>query len=145
MDDGNLNVNYLKDYIYEPKLVIIDNLSKGELENRPEMQDIINSQYVDFVEGFFQGKSSKLLESYGQFDFVWFDCGGTKDYEDFLNEYWCLCSGYIFFHFTYSDGIPNQNYKAIMSKSIIEPFKIDIVEPHKSRQGSLTIIKKKLP
>ena len=31
-----------------------------------------------------------------------------------------------------------------MAKAENEPFKIDIVEPHKTRQGSITIVKKQL-
>ena len=70
--------------------------------------------------------------------------GGSQEYKDFLEEYWSLCCGYIFFHFTYSRGIPNLNMDAIMAKAVNEPFKIDIVEPHKTRQGSITIVKKQL-
>ena len=76
--------------------------------------------------------------------FVWFDCGGPQEYKAFLEEYWSLCCGYIFFHFTYSDGAPNSAMDTIMTKAANEPFKIDIVEPHKTRQGSITIVKKQL-
>lgn len=143
-DDGNLDKQYFQSYVYEPRLVIIDDMSLGELREKPGMDAIINSPYVEFVEGFFQGKSKQIKKQYGDFDFVWFDCGGNQEYKDFLEEYWSMCCGYIFFHFTYSEGTPNSNMHAIMAKAANEPFKIDIVEPHKTRQGSVTIVKKQL-
>lgn len=141
-DDGNLNNQYFQNYLYDPRLVIIDDMSLGSLRERPGMDAIVNSPYVEFVEGFFQGKSKQLKSEYGEFDFVWFDCGGTQEYKDFLEEYWSLCCGYVFFHFTYSNGRPNSNMDAIMAKAKELPFKFDIVEPHKARQGSITIVKK---
>lgn len=143
-DDGNLDKNYFKNYTYDPRLIVIDDMSLGDLKKKPGMEAIMQSQYIEFVEGRFQNKSKEIHEKYGKFDFVWFDCGGTKDYEDFLKEYWFLCNGYVFFHFTYSNGVPNQNLKAILSTVGNEPFKIDIIEPHKARQGSITIIKRKI-
>ena len=128
------------------------------LENseKPGMDMIINSPYVEFkhifcafLKVFFRGKfnqieKDKIERAYGNFDFVWFDCGGPQEYKAFLEEYWSLCCGYIFFHFTYSDGAPNSAMDTIMTKAANEPFKIDIVEPHKTRQGSITIVKKQL-
>ena len=141
-DDGNLDEKYFANYSYDPKLVIIDNMSQGELLKRPGMEHILQSPYVEYVEGFFQGRSKQLLEKYNQFDFVWFDCGGPKEYQDFVEEYWSLCSGYIIFHFTYSDGAPNNKLQMLLSQITNDPFRLDIVEPHKKRQGSITIIKK---
>ena len=92
--------------------------------------------------GKFEGQSKKLLGEYGQFDFVWFDCGGTVEYTSFMSEYWDICCGYIFFHYTYSNNIPNSNLKAILDGSSGDSFRMDIVEPHKKRQGSITIMKK---
>ena len=70
-DDGNLHMQYFKSYVYEPRLVIIDDLSLGELREKPGMDAIINSPYVEFVEGLFQGRSKQLKNEYGEFDFVW--------------------------------------------------------------------------
>jgi hypothetical protein len=145
LDDGNLNDKYFMDYKYDPKLVVIDDMSLGDLSEKPGMQVILDSQYVNFVAGIFQGQSKNLLESYGRFDFVWFDCGGINEYKSFLEEYWEICSGYLFFHFTYSNGKPNANLQAILSGITNEPFMIDLVEPHKNRQGSITVVKKQTP
>ena len=87
-------------------------------------------------------KKEQLFRKYGKFDFVWFDCGGPPEYKDFFSEYWEICSNYVLFHFTYSDGKPNSKLEIILSQMTGDPFRFDIVEPHKRRQGSVTILKK---
>ena len=52
-----------------------------------------------------------------------------------------LC--YVICHFTFSDGKPNDLYEAVINGSTGDPFQIDIIEPHKTRQGSITILKKR--
>jgi hypothetical protein len=59
------------------------------------MDQIISSKYIEFVEGNFEGKADILGEKYGDFDFVWFDCGGSAEYKIFMDEYWDICSDYI--------------------------------------------------
>jgi len=141
-DDGNLQASYFENYIYESKLVVIDNMSLGELSNKPGMKNIISSKYTEFVEGNFEGKAELLREKYGDFDFVWFDCGGNTEYIKFIDEYWNICSDYIFFHFTYTNGVPNGNHKIILNNVTGNPLIVDIVEPHKSKQGSITMVRK---
>jgi len=141
-DDGNLQASYFENYAYDPKLVVIDDMSLGELLQKPGMKDIVSSKYVEFIHGKFEEKADMLVEKYGNFDFVWFDCGGAQEYETFINEYWDICSGYIFFHFTYKDGIPNVLHEIILKNVTGNPFIFDIVEPHKKRQGSITMVKK---
>ena len=141
-DDGNLQASYFNNYIYAPKLVIIDNMSLGQLSKKPGMDDIISSKYTQFMEGDFEGKAELLHDRYGDFDFVWFDCGGPNEYKKFIDEYWDICSDYIFFHFTYSDGSPNENHEIIRNSVTGNPSIFDIVEPHKSRQGSITMVRK---
>ena len=142
-DDGNLNNLYLDKVILEPKLVVIDNMSLGELASKPGMKDIISSKYTDFVEGNFEDKSNMLFKKYGNFDFVWFDCGGAIEYQIFMEKYWDICSGYIFFHNTYSSENPNDLHKIIHDNATGNPFIFDIIEPHKKRQGSITMVKKR--
>ena len=143
-DDGNLSGSYFQNYIYDPKLIIIDNQSLGELSTIKGMEEIINSEYTDFIEGNFEEKGEELFKKYGYFDFVWFDCGGEKEYTRFIKEYWDYCSNYVFFHFTYSEGKPNSLHKIIRDNIKGNPVILDIVEPHKKRQGSITIVQKKL-
>jgi hypothetical protein len=144
-NDGNLKEEYLSNYNYDPKLVVIDDMSLGDLSKRVGMDNMLKSKYINFFEGLFQGKATQLHEQYGFFDFVWFDCGDHSVYEEFFSEYWDICSAYIICHFTYSDGKPNQKLTSILNGIKGSPFRIDIIEPHKTRQGSLTIIKKQLP
>ena len=59
-----------------------------------------------------------------------------------MDEYWDICSDYIFFHFTYSGGKPNLKNEIIRQNVTGNPSIFDIVEPHKSRQGSITMVKK---
>jgi tetratricopeptide (TPR) repeat protein len=141
-DDGNLQESYFDNYSFDPKLVIIDDMSLGELSKKPGMKDIISSTYVEFIHGKFEDKSKILFEKYGYFDFVWFDCGGPKEYEVFLEKYWHICSHFIFFHFTYYNGSPNKIHEIIDQNLQGELEVFDIVEPHKKRQGSVTMVKK---
>ncbi len=141
-DDGNLDYKFIDKFAYDPKLVIIDNMPLEELKLLPGLNDLVQCSYTNFVEGVFQGKAAELYRKFGEFDFVWFDCGSTSEYESFFSEYWDLCSNYIFFHYTYSDGKPNEKLRSVLRNLSDRPFKIDIIEPHKKRQGSVTIIKK---
>ena len=143
-NDGNLEEAYFKNYDYAPKLVVIDDMSLDDLMKKPGMNNLITSKYIDFIEGKFEDKADFLLKKYGNFDFVWFDCGGTTEYEIFMDQYWHLCSGYVLFHFTYSNGKPNSNYNTLLDKITGNPSIFDIVEPHKNRQGSITMVNKHL-
>ncbi|MDA8562680.1 tetratricopeptide repeat protein [Luminiphilus sp.] len=141
-DDGNLQESYFEDYTYEAKLVVIDDMSLGELADRPGMKEIISSPYTEFIEGSFEGRATALQQKYNHFDFVWFDCGGLAEYKSFVEDYWDICSGYIFFHFTYTLGNPNELHETVVSSLNSNTVFFDIVEPHKSRQGSITMVRK---
>ena len=135
-----LNEEYAKNHKenYDPKLVIIDDISLGEFKKDFN----IDSKYVEFIEGKFQGKSQKLFDTYGPFDFVWFDCGGPEEHTTFMLEYWDICTHYVLFHFHYSFQMPNSKLGSVMGLATGNPQRIDILEPHKDRQGSVTILKK---
>ncbi len=139
-DDGNLCEKYFSDYYYDSKLVVIDDMSMGDLQKRPGMNHIINFPYVDYVEGLFQGKAESLSQKKGTFDCVWFDCGGPPEYEAFLSEYLSICSSYIFFHFTYSARQPNPNLEIIESYVSDQWCLLDIIEPQKKRLGGFKTI-----
>jgi len=141
-DDGNLNESYFEKYTYDAKLIVIDNQSQGDLKKIAGMNEIMESEYTDFVEGNFEDRGERLFKKYGHFDFVWFDCGSQNEYTNFFKEYWQYCSNYIFFHFTYLNGIPNIKHKVIQDNLRKNSFMFDIIEPHKKRQGSITMVKK---
>ena len=49
-NDGNLKQEYLSSSHYSPKLVIIDDMSLGDLVKQPGMDVIIESNYVDIID-----------------------------------------------------------------------------------------------
>jgi len=128
---------------FEYEIIVVDNKSQGDLKKIDGMNEIIESEYTDFIEGNFEDKAERIFQMYGHFDFVWLDCGSQREYTNFFKEYWQYCSNYIFFHFTYLNGIPNIKHKVIQDNLRQNSFMFDIVEPHKKRQGSITMIKKK--
>ena len=151
-DDGSgrcLNKEYAKNHKenYDPKLVILDTSVEYDLKERGFNFD---SKYVEFIHGKFQGRSEELFDKYGKFDMVWFDCGGPQEYKDFLFEYWNICTHYMIFHYTFFQGQPNTNidiisstidaWTRLMGASNVQ--RIDISEPHKMQQGSITMLKK---
>ena len=144
VEEINANKKYVEETIhnYEPKMVIIDDNSLGESIEKNIKNTLENCSFLEIVEDKFQGKSEYLFNKYGKFDFVWFDCGGKKEYTDFLQEYWEICSEYVIFHYTYHDGQPNDLLVSILENIGPPCFRLDIVEPHKSRQGSLTVLRK---
>ena len=117
-------------------------MSLGEIHQKPGMKDIITSHYTEFIEGNFEGKAESLYKNFGYFDFVWFDCGGPTECAKFIEEYWAFCSDYVFFHFTFYEGKPNKIHGIIRNNLSGNPLILDIVEPHKQRQGSITLVKK---
>ena len=141
-DDGNLDPSYKRWYESnnDPRLVVIDTDPLPQLD----------SKYVEHIHGKFQGRSQELFEKYGEFDMIWFDCGDAQDYQDFLAEYWNICSHYMIFHYTFFQGQPTTAID-IISGSIdgwtrltgcSNVQRIDILEPHKAGQGSITMLKK---
>ena len=141
-DDGNLDPSYEKWHKSnnDPRLVVIDTDPLPQLD----------SKYVEHIHGEFQGRSQELFEKYGEFDMIWFDCGAPQNYQDFLTEYWNICSHYMLFHFTFFQGQPTTAID-ILSGSIDgwarlygvnNVQRIDILEPHKAEQGSVTMLKK---
>ena len=105
-----------------------------------------------------------------QIDFAWFDCGEAPDYVDFLRAFWPLLNpehGQLILHFTYwplrlpinrqskcaaqSDvaelllpgSILNEIKRQQARQGIRSTFEVlSLVEPHKIRQGSVTMIRR---
>ena len=117
--------------------MVIDNMALGELSNKPGMDTIISSKYTEFIEGNFEGKADILRKKYDAFDFAWFDCGGAAEYKKFIDEYWNICSNYIFFHYTYSNGSPNELHDIIFKNMTGNLSVFDIVEPIKADKVAL--------
>ena len=141
-NDGNIDPSYEKwcKSNNDPRLIVIDTDPLPQLD----------SKYVEHIQGKIQGRSQELFDKYGEFDMIWFDCGAPQDYQDFLTEYWNICSHYMIFHYTFFQGQPTTAID-IISGSIdgwtrltgcSNVQRIDILEPHKAGQGSITMLRK---
>jgi len=166
-DDPRLNMLIPPFYsqAYEPRLHAIDDFSLEE-SSAPQVVEVLKALELDHLvqvrEGNFRGYSKHLGPGDLPLDFVWFDCGGPKEYVDFIAEYWPLINeqhGMLVLHFTYwtvEMRRGGQSLPAIISSPIIDEIKrqqasagvaarfemLSLVEPHKSRQGSVTLVRK---
>ena len=104
------------------------------------------SNMVDFIEGDFMSPDimSQVKDTHSEFDMCWFDCGGPIELQFFLDNYFDIVKEYFVVHFTFFKGKENKNGETISkfleTNSHIQ--RLDIIEPHKYRQGSITILRK---
>jgi predicted O-methyltransferase YrrM len=150
---------------YRPRLIAIDDFSLAD-SSAPRVVEVLEklglNETVDLREGAFRGHSEQLAAADLPLDFVWFDCGGPRDYVDFIGEYWPLINddhGMLVLHFTYwtvEMRRGGETVPAMISSPIIDEIKrqqaeggvaarfemLSLVEPHKSRQGSVTLVRK---
>ena len=136
--DGNADLDYFKKP-YNPQMICIDDMSDEESSASKAAKEILNKPFVKLIKGKFQGQSKNIDR---KLDFVWFDCGGSLEYEQFMKEYWSICSEYVLFHYTYTRGKQNKNMKTILENIESNVMKMDIIEPNKFTQGSVTMLKK---
>lgn len=150
---------------YLPMHHAIDDFSDESSSGKEALQVIEALDLRSMVqvhEGDFRGLSQQMSQSAFPLDFVWFDCGGLPEYVDFIEEYWRLISpdhGVLLLHFTYSrlsfvrDGVQhvalmcgpvaNEIKRQQMHAGVDAGFEVlSLVEPHKRRQGSVTMIRK---
>jgi predicted O-methyltransferase YrrM len=151
---------------YAPSLIAIDDMSL-EGSTAPKVQETLKQleldTTVDVHNGDFRGYSEKLSLEQLPFDFVWFDCGGPQEYIEFLGEYWPLINcdhGILLLHFTYwyadvaeeedknhfvhvQAPIANEIKRQQMNAGHESEFEVlSLLEPHKARQGSVTMVRK---
>jgi len=99
------------------------------------------------------------------FGLVWIDCAHQLDYPDLLNRFWPMVDedgGMLLMHYTYVDLVVpapdgeqhvmvagptvNAAKKQLLEAGLEANFELlSIVEPHKFRQGSVTILRKLPP
>ncbi len=136
---------------YEPILTSLDDFSHPKSLAKSVHQfalflDI--DKFVAFKDRDFRGFSKEIEPSLLPFDFVWFDCGGLREYEDFVDEYWKLVNpkgGIIVFHST----LTNLDLKVFLQKIKLRQATSDflnfellsLLEPHKQIQNSVTMIR----
>jgi predicted O-methyltransferase YrrM len=150
---------------YAPRLHAIDDFS-GEGTSAPRVLETLRALGIDgFVQvhkADFRGYVARIDHGDLPFDFVWFDAGGPLEYIDFLREYWPLIAqdhGLLLLHFTYWNltvnyqgrdhtnllcgSIANEIKRQQLHAGVASRFEVlSLVEPHKSRQGSLTMVRK---
>jgi hypothetical protein len=101
--------------------------------------------YLRFHEGDFRGASEKLGEEILPFDFVWFDCGGL---DDFTKEYWSLINphgGLLMIHSTLANPFKRSYVTDLRNRLKAQDGRtievLSLLEPHKWRQNSFTLIR----
>jgi len=151
-----------------PRLHVIDDFSTAGT-TAPKVMEVLGALDLDFAvtqhRGDFRGYSRRLDRDALPFDFVWFDCGASPEYVDFLTEYWPLINphhGLLLLHFTYwflSMDQGGQTVGRLISGPIANALKrqqakdgfdarfevLSLVEPHKRHQGSVTMVRKLPP
>ena len=170
----NLNPEYyLKPY--KPIHICIDDFSIENSNAKLVLDELKKNdllKQIFLIKSDFRKKSKEIQDKFGKINFIWFDCGGPLEYQDFINEYWTIVEndGYLLFHFTFSYTFEildfeknpknkmskmteNKNYSFIydkikndlylhLNKKKMKYEVLSIVEPHKQRQSSITIVKK---
>ena len=147
--DGNCDPEFMKTE-YDPRLVVIDDQSletdETRADNRRKLITDNATNTVDFIEGDFMNPDimSQVKNTYSEFDMCWFDCGGPIELQFFLDNYFDIVKEYFVVHFTFFKGKENKNGETISKFLESNPHiqRLDIIEPHKYRQGSITILRR---
>ncbi len=155
---------------YRPRLTAVDDYS-DEDSTAHAVQAVIGelglAPYFELVNANFRGLSGRLEPARLPFDLVWFDCGLPAEYVDFLAEYWPLINpdgGLLAMHYTYwhmptvrrrwqgresgpeplkPNAVLNEIKRQQAAQGLQTGFEaLSLVEPHKSRQGSVTLIRR---
>jgi Methyltransferase domain len=155
---------------YAPTLFAVDDFSDLDTTagTVPQVIEALGLEHLYRLHrGSFCGLTATLGPPAVPFDFVWFDCGGPHEYASFLAEYWSHIQpdgGILLLHYTYWHWptILNRRDGAPITPGALEPsamlreikrqhgrlgldtrFEVaSLVEPHKCRQGSVTLIRR---
>jgi len=153
---------------YRPRLHAIDDFSGTGSSARLALDTLAKLGLADLVkthEGDFRGMSQHISRADLPFDLVWLDAGAMADYVDFLAEYWPLISqdhGLLVVHYSYwtlGTDARGETVKGLISGPVLNEIKrqqavaglgarfevLSLVEPHKTRQGSVSLIRKLPP
>ena len=157
-DNQTVHIDWNSDHTYfqkdyDPVVICIDDADESGSILPENFEKLNQHKACRILKQRFQGSAKEIYEEFGYLDFVWFDCGGPEDYSDFCTEFLPICNGLVLFHFTYLRGVPNKNHDIISGYLEEQRCKdgyqswdqIDLVEPHKYRQGSVTMLKRKTP
>ena len=145
-----INPNYFNN-IRPAQLHIIDNFAHGKTNADKVSQkakDMGFEGLLKFHEGDFFNFADKLPKEDLPFDLIWLDCGDLNAYEHFKNFYFPLVNkngGLILIHSLQTNFHGQMFLKNLKLEQATVNFNkyelISILEPHKLRQNSLTILK----
>ena len=151
-----------------PNLHAIDNFAMKESSSSAVLKTIKDLDLESFVriyESDYKGASRKIDRSCFPIDCIWFDCGNYRDRRNLISEYWDLINpahGLLILHSAYwmapariigeegaslSPGpILNELKRQQALRGVDANFEVlSLLEPHKFRQGSVTIVRKLPP
>jgi predicted O-methyltransferase YrrM len=150
--DGGLKLeSYYRAPMAPARLHMIDNLVHRNttagmvIETARELglDGPLNVHEADFM-----GYAEKLPKEEGPFDMVWFDCGTIEYFQHFKRAYWPLVNrngGLILIH-SLATNFHGQLFLSELkleqaTKSFTEFELMTLVEPHKARQNSVTMVR----
>lgn len=137
---------------YRPLLSVIDDTSHpatSATKVEEVARELRLNSFLKFHEGDFRGMASRFGEESLPLDLIWFDCGMLRE---FLAEYWDLLNprgGLLLIHTLPSNRTKFAALKEFREKLVQSgsaPFEtLSLLEPHKWRQNSVTLIRKMSP
>jgi predicted O-methyltransferase YrrM len=137
---------------YEPRCVTIDDASSPFSMAGQVVAAAREAGLGDLLErlaGDFRAAPARFRSDGVRFDLAWFDCGGYREYRDFLDLYWDLIEpdgGMIVLHYTLT--VPNHErvlaeLAAARRTGQRGQFEmLSLLEPHKLMQNSCTLIRR---
>lgn len=146
---------HLEGYYQAPiapaRLHMIDNLVHGDTTAGKVIRtakDLGLEAPLRVHEADFIGYADKLPKDEPPFDMVWFDCGTIEYFQHFRRAYWPLVSrngGLILIH-SLATNFHGQMFLSELkleqaTKSFAEFGLMTLIEPHKRRQNSVTLIR----
>lgn len=155
--------NEQRDNNVAPMLYGIDNFSEqgNHLDNLEKCIELSGfKKFFKLHQVNYQDFNTSLIET--EIDFVWLDCGHQLDYPELINLFWPLLNpdgGMMAIHYTYVDieysdqgkqeklmiagAVANAIKKQQLRSGMMSQFEfITLLEPHKYRQGSVSLIRR---
>jgi predicted O-methyltransferase YrrM len=145
---------------HTPRLIVIDDMSLNGVNFVQGMDTLKRAglhPYLHFVPGSYVNASSKLnLQERKTVDTIWFDAKTQdSDLSSFLREYWPILKrngGVLLVHFTAGYNINERVWWRLDVRKMIQRLglqthdeeleQIQLIEPHKYRQGAVTMVKR---
>jgi predicted O-methyltransferase YrrM len=137
---------------YAPRLLSVDDGSSpfttaGAVPEAAQAAGL--DRFLDLRRGDFRVVAAELRAAGERVDLAWFDCGGYREYRDFLDLCWDLVEpdgGLLVLHYTVT--VPNHEraiaeLTAAAARGERGRFEmLSLVEPHKLMQNSCTLVRR---